>query len=298
MNIRDLEYLIALSKQRHFGRAAERCFVSQPALSMQIQRLETHLGIKLLERTNKKVLLTEVGIAVTERAEQVLKQISEIYDLVKLAKDPFSGSITLGIIPTLGPYLLPLILPYLSKRYPKLQFYLVEEQTKNLIQKLKSGALDAALMAQPIEESGFKVTELFREEFLLAVGHQHPLAQRTLIATADLRQQNLLLLEEGHCLRGQALDLCQKMNVDEVQNFRATSLETLRQMVALGNSVTLMPKLAQQYQDGISYIPFAAPSPSRIIACYWRSSTPKKMVLQDIALQIKIIMTNKSLKIL
>lgn len=297
MNIRDLEYLIALSEQRHFGKAAERCFVSQPALSMQIQRLETHLGVKLLERTNKKVLLTEVGLAVIERAKQALKQINEIYDLAKLAKDPLSGSITLGVIPTLGPYLLPLILPFLSKKYPKLQFYLVEEQTTHLIQRLKNGTLDAALMAQPIEASGFKVTELFNEEFFLAVGHQHPLAHRTLIAAADLYQQNILLLEEGHCLRGQALDLCQKMNIDEVQNFRATSLETLRQMVALGNSITLMPSLAQQPQDGICYIPFAQPSPSRRIACYWRSSTPKKTVLQDITFQIKTIMTKPSVKL-
>lgn len=294
MNIRDLEYLIALSEQRHFGKAAARCFVSQPALSMQIQRLETHLGVKLLERTNKKVLFTEIGTAVTERAKQVRKQINEIYDLTKLAKDPFSGTLTLGVIPTLGPYLLPLILPSLSKKYPKLQFYLIEEQTANLIQRLKKGTLDAALMAQPIEESGFNVTELFKEDFFLAVGNQHPLAQRTMISGSDLLQENLLLLEEGHCLRGQALDLCRKMNIDEVQNFRATSLETLRQMVASGNGLTLMPKLAQQKQDGIAYIPFSTPSPSRLIAGYWRSSTPKNKVLQDIALHIKTIMAKKS----
>ncbi|WP_342146655.1 LysR substrate-binding domain-containing protein [Rickettsiella endosymbiont of Aleochara curtula] len=297
MNTRDFEYLIALSEHHHFGKAAEACFVSQPALSMQIQRLEASLGVKLLERSNKSVLLTDIGIAITERAKQILAQINEIRDLAKLSKDPYSGRLTIGVIPTLGPYLLPLILPALSKKFPHLHFYLVEEQTSALIQKLKIGSLDAALMAHPIEESSFSATDLFAEEFLLAVANKHVLAQRKFINACDLQQQNLLLLEEGHCMRGQTLDLCHKMNVNEVQNFRATSLETLRQMVATGNDVTLMPKLAQQARDGISYIPFNAPRPVRQIACYWRSSSVKTIVLDAMVEQIKILSVKKGLTI-
>lgn len=296
MNTRDFEYLIALSEHHHFGKAAKVCFVSQPALSMQIQRLETSLGVKLLERNHKSVLLTDIGLAITERAKLIVAQINEIRDFAKLAKDPYSGRLTIGIIPTLGPYLLPLILPTLSKKFPNIHFYLVEEQTATLIQKLKMGSLDAALMAHPIAESSFSCTDLFAEEFLVAVANKHPLAQRKTINVSDLEQQNLLLLEEGHCMRGQTLDLCHKLNVNEVQNFRATSLETLRQMVATGNDVTLMPKLAQYQHDGISYVPFIAPQPTRLIACYWRSSTAKKIVLEDIALHIKTIMSKKSIK--
>lgn len=294
MNTRDFEYLIALSEHHHFGKAAEACFVSQPALSMQIQRLEASLGVKLLERNNKSVLLTDIGFAITERAKQILAQINEIRDLAKLSTDPYSGALTLGVIPTLGPYLLPLILPALSKKFPKLHFYLVEEQTAVLIQKLKMGSLDAALMAQPIEETSFSCADLFAEEFLVAVANKHPLAQQKTIGAADLERQNLLLLEEGHCMRGQTLDLCHKMHVNPMQNFRATSLETLRQMVATGNSVTLMPKLAQQPHDGITYIPFNGPQPTRSIGLFWRSSSVKTAVLADMVDEIRLITATKA----
>lgn len=293
MNTRDFEYLMALKKYQHFGKAAAACFVSQPALSMQIQRLEGKLGVKLLERNNKSVLFTDIGLAITERAKQVVKQIQEIHDLATLAKDPYRGTFTLGVIPTLGPYLLPLILPALSKKFPKLHFYLVEEQTAGLIQKLKMGSLDAALMADPIQETGFVNAHLFDEEFLLAVANQHDLAQRKTINAKDLQQQNLLLLEEGHCMRNQALDLCHKLNVNEVQNFRATSLETLRQMVATGNAVTLMPKLAQLPHDGISYIPFNTPKPLRSISLFSRSASVKTTLLNELIREIKKMSTLK-----
>lgn len=291
MNTRDFEYLIALNKYQHFGKAAVACFVSQPALSMQIQRLEANLGVKLLERSNKSVLFTDIGLAITERAKQVVERIHEISDLASLAKDPYSGALTLGVIPTLGPYLLPLILPTLSKKFPKIHFYLVEEQTAGLIQKLKMGSLDAALMADPIEETRFASVPLFSEAFLLAVANQHVLAQRKIIHAHDIQEQNLLLLEEGHCMRGQALDLCHKMNVNEVQNFRATSLETLRQMVVTGNAVTLMPQLAQRAHEGISYIPFNEPQPSRSISLFSRSSSLKTSLLAEMVEEMKKIIT-------
>jgi LysR family hydrogen peroxide-inducible transcriptional activator len=291
MNIRDLQYLVALSEYRHFGKAAEACFVSQPALSMQIKKLEEFLGIKLLERTNKSVLLTDAGISITERAQQILNQVQEMQDFAKLAKDPHGGELKVGIIPTLAPYLLPLIIPSLSKKFPSVSFYLIEEQTAVLIEKLKIGKLDVVLLAHPIIEKGFATNLLFEEEFLLAVPSGHRLAQRETIKQTDLGNQNLLLLEEGHCMRDQTLALCHKMNALEVQSFRATSLETLRHMVAAGNGVTLMPKLAQQFNDEVSYIPFNSPKPVRTIALYWRFSTAKHELIENMGTQIKKIMS-------
>ena len=293
MNTRDLQYLVALSDFCHFGKAAEACFVSQPALSMQIKKLEESLGIKLLERSNKSVLLTDTGIAIAERARQILNQVEEMRDLAKLAKDPYSGELKLGIIPTLAPYLLPLIITPLAKKFPKISFYLIEEQTSVLIEKLKMGKLDAAFLAYPAIETSFATALLFEEEFLLAAPNTHPLAKRKSIKQNDLYNQNVLLLEEGHCMREQTLALCRKMHVAETQNFRATSLETLRHMVAAGNGVTLMPKLAQQLHDGVSYIPFSTPKPVRSIALYWRFSAAKKPLLEDISVQIKLLLTKQ-----
>ncbi|EKD72964.1 MAG: LysR protein, partial [uncultured bacterium] len=244
MNTRDLKYLIALSDHHHFGKAAEACFISQPALSMQIKKLEETLGVKLLERTNKSVLLTDIGVTITERARQILNHVEEMRDVAKLAKDPYRGELKIGIIPTLSPYLLPLIIPSLAKKFPKIYFYLVEEKTAALIEKLKIGKLDVAILSLPVMESGFSSSLLFEEEFLLAVPSAHPLAKRKIIRQDDLDKQNVLLLEEGHCMREQTLALCHKMHAAETQDFRATSLETLRHMVAAGNGVTLMPKLA------------------------------------------------------
>ena len=293
MNTRDLEYLVALSDYRHFGKAAQACFVSQPALSMQIQRLEAVLGVKLLERGNKSVLLTDIGLAITERARHILTHVNEIHDLARLAKDPYSGELRIGVIPTLAPYLLPLIIPSLSQQFAKIHFYLVEEQTAYLIQKLKTGVLDVAFLALPVEEPQFITEFLFEEEFLLAVPKKHPLAQQKTIQQKDLKLQNLLLLEEGHCMRGQTLALCQQMQAFEVQNFRATSLETLRQMVASGNGITLMPQLAQQSNDGISYIPFSPPKPVRSIGLCWRASSVKDVLFAALVLQIKNIIRQK-----
>jgi len=297
MNTRDLQYLVALSDHRHFGRAAEACFVSQPALSMQIKKLEETLGIKLLERNNKSLLLTEAGIAVTERARVIINQVSEMRDLAKLAKDPYSGELKIGIIPTLAPYLLPLIIPFLSKEFPKTSFYLIEEQTGNLIDKLKSGKLDAAFLALPVMETSFSTSLLFEEEFLLAVPNNHPFAKRKTITQNDLDKQNVLLLEEGHCMREQTLAVCHKMKATETQNFRATSLETLRHMVAAGSGITLMPKLAQQLNANISYIPFAAPKPVRSIGLCWRFSTAKNVLLEEMTTRIRKIMSPQKIRV-
>jgi LysR family hydrogen peroxide-inducible transcriptional activator len=296
MNIRDLKYLVALAEYQHFGKAAEKCFVSQPALSMQIQKLEEILDIKLLERTNKSFIFTENGLAITQRAREILSQVDEVHELAKSAKDPYRGELKIGIIPTLAPYLLPLIIPTLVKKFPNLSFYLLEEQTALLSEKLKTGKLHACFFALPISEKGFKTSHLFDEEFLLAIPRKHALAKLKAITQHDLMDYSLLLLEEGHCMRDQALVLCQKLKANETQSFRATSLETLRHMVAAGVSMTLMPKLACTANKNINYVPFHAPKPVRSICLAWRESTVKTQLLEEIADQIKILM-EKSKKV-
>jgi LysR family hydrogen peroxide-inducible transcriptional activator len=299
MNIRDLKYLVALADEGHFGRAAELCFVSQPALSMQIMKLEESLGIKLLERTNKSVLLTDQGALIVNRARHILHQVEEVREIARSAKDPFSGELRIGIFPTLAPYLLPLIIPKLSKRYPNLSFYLIEEQTSVLIEKLKQGKLHAALLAHPVIEKSFSHALLFEEEFLLATPIAHALAKIKKVKQQDLQHQYLLLLEEGHCMRDQALAVCHEMRGKEAPNFRATSLETLRNMVAAGVGITLMPKLACNENEDIAYVPFALPKPVRSIALFWRTALSKEIVLKEIVIEIrKIMLKQKTVKVL
>lgn len=282
MNIRDLKYLIALAEHRHFGKAAEACFVSQPALSMQIKKLEETLGVTLLERSNKVVLFTEVGKQITDHAKSILNQVDELYEIANTAKDPYSGKIKLGIFPTLAPYLLPVIMPELSKQFPNLSFYLVEEKTETLIQQLYKGDIHAAFLALPVQDSRFVSTPLFEEPFHLAVPNHHPLAQLKKVTQKDLIDQQLLLLEEGHCLRQQALTVCQYLNAHESHDFRATSLETLRHMVASGAGITLIPELACTPSKHIKYIPFTEPSPRRQIGLVNRSRSAKCALLDEI----------------
>lgn len=290
MNIRDLKYLVALAEHQHFGNAAKACFVSQPALSMQIKKLETTLDVKLLERTNKSVMLTDIGFVIAERANHILQQVDEVHELAKLTKDPFSGEFRLGIFPTLAPYILPIIIPVLSKTLPKLSFYLIEEQTTELLTKLKAGKIDAALLALPIIDKHISMTPLFDEAFLLATSRQHPLAKNKSVTQQDLYDKQLLLLEQGHCLRDQALDLCHTMQAQEAQNFRATSLETLRHMVASNVGITLIPQLATDSNKNISYIPFAKEKPMRTIGLVARATSARHLLLEELAKQIKVIM--------
>lgn len=290
MNIKDLKYLVAVADYNHFGKAADACFVSQPALSMQIAKLEESLGVKLLERTNKSVFLTDSGAVIVERARYILNQIEEVRDIAKLAKDPFRGEFKLGIFPTLAPYLLPLIIPSLSKTYPHLSFYLIEEQTASLVEKLKQGKLDAAILSAPVVEKSFQQAILFEEEFMLAVSVTHPLAKLKTIKQQDLDNKNLLLLEEGHCMRDQALAVCHRMQAAETHGFRATSLETLRHMVSAGVGITFMPKLACYASDSITYVPFNEPKPMRSIGLYWRANSSRQVLLDAMMRKIKSIL--------
>lgn len=263
MNLQSIKYLSALAKYNHFGKAAKACFVSQPTLSMQIKKLEERLGVKLLERNNKSVRLTEIGHSLALRAQRILAEVEAMREEALEFKDPFSGEIKLGVIPTIAPYLLPVLFPKLQKLYPKLTFYVMESQTHNLLEELHQGRLDAAILAFPITSSQLQGSAFLVEEFFLAVAKAHPLATRKMLKKSDLLTHRLLLLEEGHCLRNQALEFCQASAGQIDQNFSATSLESLIQMSAAGLGITLVPKLACQKNPNLIYIPFKDNKPSR-----------------------------------
>jgi LysR family hydrogen peroxide-inducible transcriptional activator len=287
LNLRDLKYLVALAEHRHFGRAAAASFVSQPTLSTQIRKLEEELGVALVERAPRKVMLTPVGREIVERARKVLSDVDQMGEIARRSQDPEAGTIRLGMFPTLGPYLLPHVLPDLRERFPRLEMLLVEEKTDALLTRLREGRLDAALLALPIHDDQLHVEPLFDEPFLLAVPNQHPLAAQKTLDLQELDHVPLLLLEEGHCLRDQALDVCRMAGAGERDGFRATSLETLRQMVASGVGLTLLPVLAVQPpvppSADIALLQFRGEAPHRRIAMVWRKSSALGPLLEQLS---------------
>jgi LysR family hydrogen peroxide-inducible transcriptional activator len=287
MNIRDLTYLVAVAKHRHFGRAAEECFVSQPALSMQLKKLEEELGVVLFERTNKRVMITSVGQDMVDRAAHILEMTADMKEAAARAHDPFGGRVKFGAFPTIAPYILPQIVPDITDEHPNLQMLLVEEKTDALIAQLKAGELDVAMLALPIVDEPMLMSAfVFDDPFYLAVSKHHEFATRKKLSRDELASLPLLLLEEGHCLRAQALDVCLLAGANEHQDFRATSLETLRQMVASNVGVTLIPGSAKKENDELVYIPFSAPVPSRSIGLVWRKSTVRRELIESM---VKIV---------
>ncbi len=284
MNLRDLRYLVAVAEHRHFGRAAAACFVSQPTLSTQIKKLEQTLGVTLIERTNRQVMLTPVGESVVGQAQRVLGEVSRLVAFAEQHRDPLGGEFRLGIIPTVAPYLLPRILSPVRTALPNLEIQLTEAQTAVLTRMLREGELDAVILALPVGEDMVVEKVLYREPFYLAVSDHHAKADRASVRLRELDQERMLLLEDGHCLRDQALEVCDTHNAVENTNFRATSLETLRQMVAANVGATLMPELALMSKTaGVRYIPFAdANPPRRTIGIAWRNSTPRQVLLDEL----------------
>ena len=295
MNLRDLRYLVTLADLRHFGRAAEACNVSQPTLSTQIRKLEEELGVALLERAPRQLMLTAVGEDVVRRARRVLADVEQMREAARRTTDPEAGSVRLGIFPTLGPYLLPHVVPRMRQRFPQLELLLVEEKTEVLLQMLRDGRLDAAILALPLHEDWLESAFLFEEPFILAVPGNHPLAGRHGLQLAELVDQDLLLLEDGHCLRDQALEVCALAGAGEKEGFRATSLETLRQMVAAGVGITLLPMLAVKppvpRSDSIELVSFREPAPIRRLAMVWRRSSGMGGFLQDVAAVVRDLPT-------
>ncbi len=283
MNLRDLQYLIAVADVRNFSQAADKCFVSQPTLSNQIRKLEETLGITLFERNNKRVIPTETGEQIVALARKVLNEVDTMHDVAKSSKDPLAGKFRLGAFPTLSTYIFPALVPKITEALPQLKLVLIEEKTQQLLDRLKRGELDAALLALPIHDDQLEVHKLFDDDFLLAVPPVHALAKKKHIEQADIHGEKLLLLEEGHCLRDQALAVCQLAGSEEEQDFRATSLETLRQMVKAGTGITFMPHIAiQPHERNIVYVPFKKPVPYRTIGLVWRKTTVRRAVIEKL----------------
>lgn len=288
MNLRDLQYLVAVADQRHFGRAAESCFVSQPTLSTQIRKLEAELGVELFERGPRQVLLTDAGVLVVDQAREVLARVSDIERIAQRARGPEAGTVRLGLFPTLAPYLLPHVMPGVHHRFPDLELLLVEEKTDQVLAQLRDGRLDAGVLARPIPDGGFCEEPLFREDFVLAVPADDPLAAATEpVDVAVLAREPVLLLEEGHCLRDQALAVCELTGAAERPGFRATSLETLRQMVASGVGMTLLPALAVQPpvapSPDLAILALADPVPHRDLVMVWRPTSVYRDLLVELA---------------
>ena len=284
MNLRDLRYLVAVAEHRHFGRAAKACFVSQPTLSTQLKKLEETLDVVLIERTNRQVMLTPVGERVVEQAQRVLREVRQLEIIAERDKDPFGGEFRLGLIPTVAPYLLPKIIGPIRKAFPELQVQITEAQTVAVSALLRQGELDAVVLALPVDEDHWESRLLFEEPFFFAAPKQHPKARQKTVDLADLDDEEVLLLEDGHCLRDQALDVCNAHNARENTSFRATSIETLRQMVAANVGITLIPQLAIGPRSGpVRYIPFSGEAPHRQIGICWRRSSARGELLTQLA---------------
>jgi LysR family hydrogen peroxide-inducible transcriptional activator len=294
MNLRELQYLVAVDEERHFHKAAERCFVSQPTLSGQLKKLEEELGVQLVERTSRQVTMTDVGRVVADKARAILAEVKTIREVAETFHDPLAGEVQVGLIPTVAPYLLPIIMPALRKAYPTLKLWLHEQQTAVLLEKLRRAELDLLILALPVDTDEFVELDLYLEPFELAVpraaGNEFG---QPMITLGDLKDREMLLLEEGHCLRGQALDVCFMAGATENVGFHASSLETLRHMVGEDMGMTLMPELAVPARptksDPVRYIPFAEPKPNRRIGMLYRKGShrePAFLAIRDLIRQV------------
>jgi len=278
ITLRQLRYLTSVARHRHFGRAADDCAISQPALSMQVRELEREIGAELVERRPGAIALTDAGLEVAQRAESILAATRDLVDFVR-HRELLAGGLKLGIIPTLAPYVLPRLLPRLQAQYPQLRLEVRETQTKLLLGELTGGELDCVMLALPVEGAEMETLPLFDDAFLLAVPASDPVLPRRRVAIADVDQRRLILLEEGHCLRDQALAFCASKRRDQPAGLGATSLATVMQMVANGYGVTLLPEVAvdAEARDArVKLLRFAAPEPGRSIGLAWRRSSPRK----------------------
>ena len=285
-NLRMLRYLVALDEHRHFGRAAEACFVTQPTLSTQVKKLEEQLGVTLVERHSRGITLTQTGTAIAERARELLREAESINELAQMHQDPQAGRLRIGLIPTIAPYLLPHAAPALADQFERLRCLYLELQTDPLMAAIRSGDVDMGVLALPLDLAGCDSRELFVEPFLLAVGADHELAGQRVVQQDVIADEHFLLLEDGHCLRDQALEVCNMAGGVNEDEFRATSQETLRQMVAGGAGVTLLPELAVRDQatddDRLVTLRFEAPEPSRTVVGVWRASHPRGDLIRDV----------------
>lgn len=283
MTLTELKYIVAVARERHFGRAAEACFVSQPTLSVAIKKLEEELDVKIFERGASEVSVTPLGEQIVRQAQQVIEQAQAIREIAKLGKDPVSGPLRLGVIYTIGPYLLPELVKHAIEHVPQMPLMLQENFTAKLLDMLRMGELDCAIMAEPFPDTGLAVAPLYDEPFLAAVPVNHPFAQREQITAEELKNETMLLLGTGHCFRDHVLEVCPEYarfasNAEGIRkSFEGSSLETIKYMVASGMGVTVVPRLSvpADLQTHIRYVPFAQPVPTRRVVLAWRRTFPR-----------------------
>jgi len=291
MTLQELKYLVALADHGHFGRAAEACFITQSTLSTQIKKLEDFLGVTLFDRSLKRITPTPIGREILAAARSIVEESERIRELAKHAQDPMARTLHLGVIPTLGPYYLPHALTLVHRKHPDLRLLLREEMTPQILEHLIDGKLDAGLLALPVTDDSLRVEPLFYEPFFAALPAGHPLAKQSTLKVADIMAEKLLLLDEGHCLRDQALDVCGTGSRGR-EEVRATSLETLRQMVGMGLGLTLLPALAvdagpRASKRSVEIRPFKAPPPGRTIGLVWRKRAPFPETFERLAATLK-----------
>ncbi len=293
IKLRDLRYLVAVADTQHFGRAATACHVSQPTLSAQLKKLEASLGVQLIERGPRRASLTAAGRRIVARARTMLEAADDVVEIARTFGDPLAGRLRLALLPTIGPYLLPRVTARIRRAVPRLELMLYEYQTAPMLERLRAGDIDAGVLALPVDLEGLEVHALYDEPFMLAAPAGHRLAADGAVRKTDLAGETVLLLEDGHCLRDQALDVCSRAGMHEKQDFRATSLETLRQMVASGVGVTLLPELATRgaygAARGVVVRPFVKPAPQRRIGIVWRRTSARREAIDAVA---KVIAAN------
>lgn len=291
LTLRDLQYVVAVAQHAHFGKAAKACHVSQPALSGQIKKIEEYLGVALFERSQRGVAVTEVGQAVVQQARIVLEEAEKILNAARSTHEPLSGAFRLGAIATLGPYLVPHLLGPLRTTFPKLELILREGLTEGLLEELRAGQLDAVLAARTFPEEGLHVLPLFNEPFLVAVPHDHPLRRKETVKLTDLKAADMVLLEDGHCLREQTIAICPPNRRGSIKDMHVTSLETLRHLVASGAGYTLMPMLAvnedRRLKNLVAYRKLEGRNTGRTIVLVCRDRFPRKREVEILAAFIR-----------
>jgi LysR family hydrogen peroxide-inducible transcriptional activator len=292
MTLTELKYIVAVAREKHFGHAAEACFVAQPTLSVAIKKLEDELGVMIFERGGSEISVTPLGAQIVAQAERVLEQTAAIKEIAKQNKDPLAGPLRLGVIYTIAPYLLPPLVKTMIERVPQMPLVLQENFTVRLVELLRQGELDAAIMALPFADQGLLVQPLYDEPFIVALPKQHAWAERTSIDAEELKSETMLLLGSGHCFRDQVLEVCPEMarystSGDGIaRTFEGSSLETIRHMVASGIGITVLPQASvpevQPKDSMLRYVPFSAPAPSRRVVIAWRKSFTRRPAIEAV----------------
>ncbi|TAK77486.1 MAG: LysR family transcriptional regulator [Aquabacterium sp.] len=280
MTLTELRYIVAVAREKHFGHAAEACFVSQPTLSVAVKKLEDELDVKIFERGSSEITLTPLGEDIVRQAQAVLEQAASIKEIAKRGKDPLSGPLRLGVIYTIGPYLLPDLVKNAIERVPQMPLILQENFTVKLLDMLRTGELDCAVMAEPFPDTGLALAPLYEEPFVVAAPLNHPLAERKSLSAEELKNETMLLLGTGHCFRDHVLEVCPEFarfasGAEGIRkSFEGSSLETIKYMVASGMGVTVVPQLSvpKEPQAHIAYVPFSDPVPTRRVVLAWRRS--------------------------